>query len=1565
MAPSSFQGSQSIYLLPLADNGTPDIPGGHNYIYLPPPSEPAYLLRFVIEGTSSICREGTLFTNIPLKGEEFERSKYQEFKLKPDFNRTIQIDVPITQAGAFAFYTTYTPLPEFSTKSVPSPAPTRTKTFNVDVSPRLSLNGSNLPINALSICSILSKGMGKNPSDWDKHLRGIGQRGYNMIHFTPLMQRGISNSPYSIYDQLGFDKNDFPNGESDVTAMIEKMEHEFGLLGLTDIVLNHTANNSKWLESHPEAGYNIETAPWLESAEELDLALGEFGAKLASYGLPTTLNNTDDLSKVTDSIKSKVIGGIKLWEWYVVDVERDTKVIMDSWRGMNETLPAKGDLKIENVQSWSLGAKADWIVDHALTGNDRLGERFRRRVVPDIAASIFTAQFGSFSKHPDENRITAAVKDTLNEVNERYYKEYDAEVAVIMDQLYNRIKYMRIDDHGPKLGPITDANPLVEPYFTRLPVNETTKGHNPRSLALVNNGWIWAADAMKDNAGPSSRAYLRREVIIWGDCVKLRYGAKAEDSPFLWDFMARYARMLAKHFVGFRIDNCHSTPIHVAEYMLDQARKIRPNLAIFAELFSGSESMDFVFVQRLGISALIREAMQAGSTAEISKLVHVHGGAPIGSFELDEVYNADNDADGVNGTSPTTRQILHKIGKSDVHALLFDCTHDNEPPAQKRDARDTLPNAALVAMCACSTGSVMGYDEVYPKIIDLVQEKRLYTSISSTSPVSVQAGEGGIGGIKKLLNQIHVVMGKDGYSETYIDHKDEYVTVHRVHPQSRKGYFLIAHTAYPGYGNGNGGFAPVRLSGTKAKSLGAWRLQVDDSQDAKAALDKEPQFLKGLPSRTVEIRGITVESAPSEAGEAHDETVISIPETFPPGSIALFETWVPSAEHAEGLDKYVTSGARAAFKELKLRDLNFVLYRCDPEEHDITDGKDGCYSIPGHGTLVYAGLQGWWSVLRDIVRDNNLGHPLCQHLREGQWALDYCVNRLDHIAKIEGYERIKSVAQWLRQRFDAIRKIPSFLLPRYFAMVIQTAYNAARDRAVEQMGDDVQHGPPFLKSLAMVSVQMSGYMKSTSLYPKHSVPCLAAGLPHFASDWARCWGRDVFISLRGLLLSTGRFMNAREHILAFASVLKHGMIPNLLGSGKITRYNSRDSIWFFLQNIQDYTKMAPNGLLILKDSTKRRFLPNDDTWFPWDDPRAYSTSSTVEDVIQEALQRHASGMSFREANAGPSIDSQMKDQGFNIEVHVDWKTGLIFGGNQFNCGTWMVYWTFLDLAYHADYLQDKMMESEKAGTKGFPATPRNGAAVEITGMLYSTLTWVAAMHERGQYKYEGVKMSGSGDFITFKDWATKIKQNFERCYYIPLDPSKDGEYDVNSKIINRRGIYKDLYRSSKEYEDYQLRANFPIAMTVAPDLFVPEHALHALSVYDAVLVQKYGIATLDPSDNNYRPFYLNSDDSYDAHIAKGASYHSGPPWLWPRGYFLRALLKFSLLSGKDEVETLQQLTQRMMGCKEMIETSPWAGLAELTQGDDSECHDACPTQAWSASCLIDVFTDAAELSKSH
>jgi predicted glycogen debranching enzyme len=70
---------------------------------------------------------------------------------------------------------------------------------------------------------------------------------------------------------------------------------------------------------------------------------------------------------------------------------------------------------------------------------------------------------------------------------------------------------------------------------------------------------------------------------------------------------------------------------------------------------------------------------------------------------------------------------------------------------------------------------------------------------------------------------------------------------------------------------------------------------------------------------------------------------------------------------------------------------------------------------------------------------------------------------------------------------------------------------------------------------------------------------IVAGYPWFGD-----WGRDAFIALPGLLLSTGRFDEARSVLSTFAAAADGGMIPNCFDDRNgAAHFNSVDaSLWF-------------------------------------------------------------------------------------------------------------------------------------------------------------------------------------------------------------------------------------------------------------------------------------------------------------------------------------------------------------------------------------------------------------------
>ena len=72
---------------------------------------------------------------------------------------------------------------------------------------------------------------------------------------------------------------------------------------------------------------------------------------------------------------------------------------------------------------------------------------------------------------------------------------------------------------------------------------------------------------------------------------------------------------------------------------------------------------------------------------------------------------------------------------------------------------------------------------------------------------------------------------------------------------------------------------------------------------------------------------------------------------------------------------------------------------------------------------------------------------------------------------------------------------------------------------------------------------------------------IIAGYPWFGD-----WGRDTFISMRGLCLATGRLREARDILVAWAGAVSQGMLPNRFpDQGDTPEYNSVDaSLWYIV-----------------------------------------------------------------------------------------------------------------------------------------------------------------------------------------------------------------------------------------------------------------------------------------------------------------------------------------------------------------------------------------------------------------
>ena len=140
--------------------------------------------------------------------------------------------------------------------------------------------------------------------------------------------------------------------------MTDALRKEWGILSIGDVVWNHTAKSSVWLEvrlvlqslhaeiaqDHPECGYTLVNSPHLRPAFVLDRALVYFAKRVeqnefASSGLSSIIETEEHLNALKHALNHVLLPSLQLHEYFVVDVEKYCKAFQE--RLQNPGSPTK------------------------------------------------------------------------------------------------------------------------------------------------------------------------------------------------------------------------------------------------------------------------------------------------------------------------------------------------------------------------------------------------------------------------------------------------------------------------------------------------------------------------------------------------------------------------------------------------------------------------------------------------------------------------------------------------------------------------------------------------------------------------------------------------------------------------------------------------------------------------------------------------------------------------------------------------------------------------------------------------------------------------------------------------------------------------------------------------------------------------------------------------------------------------------------------------------------------------------------------------------------------------
>jgi predicted glycogen debranching enzyme len=211
-------------------------------------------------------------------------------------------------------------------------------------------------------------------------------------------------------------------------------------------------------------------------------------------------------------------------------------------------------------------------------------------------------------------------------------------------------------------------------------------------------------------------------------------------------------------------------------------------------------------------------------------------------------------------------------------------------------------------------------------------------------------------------------------------------------------------------------------------------------------------------------------------------------------------------------------------------------------------------------------------------------------------------------------------------------------------------------------------------------------------------------------------------------------------------------------------------------------------------------------------------------------------------------------------------------------------------------------------------TPRHGKTVEVNALWYNALYFMTLLagccNDKASQEFYG-------------ELALRVQEKFSPTFW-------SVRHDYLSDLVNGGE------------RDERLRPNQVLALSLPYRLLSEKQEKLVLEAIDRHLFTPYGLRTLAPYENDYKPRYEGDL------VSRDAAYHQGTAWAWLMGPYITAYRRthrYSRQSRRAAAGILAPLFHH-------LQNHGLASVAEIFDGDHPYTPRGCPFQAWSVAELL-------------